>query len=139
MWHSRIQSEPLLKLLGGLPSRPSLAGVCGFLIFHETEAIARARGCPVACSPCRHIYLAVPSSQALWEAPFFSHGRLEGLEGWYDAQQDLISSPKGLGPPGADLRGRTHTHASTPLTINSPQPCSRLAQSPGCAPRGLVF
>nr|XP_035944919.1 uncharacterized protein LOC118533609 isoform X9 [Halichoerus grypus] len=51
--------------------------------------LARARAARDRRPRC-FIYRAVPSSQALSEAPLFSHGGLEGLEVWCDAQQILM-------------------------------------------------
>jgi len=51
--------------------------------------LARARAARDRRPRC-FIYRAVPSSQALSEAPLFSHGGLESLEVWCDAQQILM-------------------------------------------------
>nr|XP_035944915.1 uncharacterized protein LOC118533609 isoform X8 [Halichoerus grypus] len=85
-----LPPDPLREL------RPSHACVYAFLLFHETQAtqraaveLARARAARDRRPRC-FIYRAVPSSQALSEAPLFSHGGLEGLEVWCDAQQILM-------------------------------------------------
>ena len=68
-----------------------------FLLFHETEAVGRAWAAPWIVPLVATSTLPLLVLKLCGKRPPFSHGGLEGLEGWWDAQQGLIRSCEGPG------------------------------------------